>query len=182
MGVHFFLIDCRAPIGALRVVDSSYPRHTYTGNRVFRRLDPSVGVGETMASVVRRMCDEIGPHTLDVIRIFAHGSNRRDPESSDTATIQLGLGLNPSTASAFGSIHPLWHRTWQLDSYGLSHRCVVPRIEMHVCYANLWGGPVLQALANAARAPVFASAQAQAIATTNDNLSFEGDLGRYNPA
>jgi hypothetical protein len=116
------------------------------------------------------------PHSLEVIRICAHGSV--DPTESP---IQLGQGLTPGNAVAFESVRPLWHTVYDPEQRRSHYLTVVPRIEMHVCYAAMRGGPALRALATAARAPVFASYHRQTVPTSDDNFRLEGGLNRYDP-
>jgi len=185
MGIYLSVIndDFTAPG---RLVDRTYPRGRYTGDRVFRRLEPPVRKngtrrsGETIASVVQRICRTVRPHSLDTILIFAHGHMNREAARQrgyGVPTIELGEGLNSTTASQFRRITHLWHRRYEPDTL-TDFRFVVPRIEMHVCYAaEVWSRPVVQALARAARAPVFASGISQMV----ENLAFEGRVSRFNP-
>jgi len=133
-----------------------------------------------VAAVVSRICGAVEPHSLDVILIFAHGHMNRDNAREDgytEPTIKLGRGLTSTTAPEFRQITHLWRRSYEPDSL-TDFRAVVPRIEMHVCYAGEeWNRRVVQALARAAQAPVFVSALPQMV----ENLAFEGRVLRVNP-
>ena len=136
--------------------------------------------GETVASVVSRICGAVQTHSLDAILIFAHGHHNSDESIRDgytEPTIKLGIGLTKTTASEFSRITYLWHRSYEPDCQ-TDFRVVVPRIELHVCYAaEAWNRPVVQALARAARATVFASQVTQRV----DNLAFEGRVLPFQP-
>jgi hypothetical protein len=139
-----------------------------------------------MSAVIDRVLENFRPHTLDVIRIFGHGSDRPDP-GSDVATIQFGTGLDVAGAEEFGRIRHLWRNPYvpHLDARAhttdADYRFVTPRIEVHSCFATLWGTPVLRRLARVTHAPVFATGVLQVITTTQDNLNFEGTVFRFNP-
>ena len=187
MGIYLFVIS-DAFISPAELVDRTYPRGRYTADSLLRRVHPSVRrnragtdrSGETIASVVSRICGAVQPHSLDAILIFAHGHHNSDESIRDgytEPTIKLGIGLTKTTASEFSRITYLWHRSYEPDCQ-TDFRVVVPRIELHVCYAaEEWNRPVVQALARAARAPVFASGVSQMV----ENLAFEGRVLRFNP-
>lgn len=187
MGIYFFVIS-NAFISPATLVDRTYPRGIYTGDRLLRRLNPYVignragtdRTGETIPSVVSRICSAVEPHSLDAILIFAHGHLNRAESIRDgytEPTIKLGSGLTNTTAFEFSRITYLWRRSYEPDFY-TDFRVVVPRIEMHVCYAGEeWNRPIVEALARAAHAPVFASASPQLV----ENLEFEGRVLRFNP-
>jgi hypothetical protein len=187
MGIYFFVIS-DAFLSPATLVDRTYPPGRYTDDRLLRRLQPSVRrnrdgtdrSGETITAVVSRICGAVQPHSLDAILIFAHGHQNSAESIRDgytEPTIKLGRGLTKTTASEFSRITYLWRRSYEPD-FQTDFRVVVPRIEMHVCYAaEQWNRPVVEALARAARATVFASQVPQMV----ENLAFEGRVLRFNP-
>jgi hypothetical protein len=185
MGVEFFLISYDLPgrttfIPIYSLVDRS-------PHRMFRRLPyPAITPSDSIPSIVNRMCLELcgrrhNRYTLDVLRIFAHGDAREQGDhllNGEPVHILLGEGLTPTTAAAFQGAFHMWHTT-DIERIPGSFRApepgahvnteamrairrITPRIEMHACYATLYAQPTLQALASAARAPVFAADVEQA--------------------
>jgi hypothetical protein len=185
MGIYFCVIsdDFSAP---QRLVDRTYRRGRHTSP--LRRLRQSVrstqrgsdGRGETLSALVSRICSSVEPHSLDALLIFAHGYVSRTESEAEgyvVPTIKLGRGLTATTASEFGRMTHLWRRSYEPDDLR-DFRAVVPRIELHVCHAaERWNQPVVEALARAARASVFASTARQMV----ENLAFEGNVSRTNP-
>ena len=204
MGVYFCVIadDFTSPV---RQVDLNPARlrrlsRSVRSNRRQPRGDRS---GEPINGVVSRICGSLMRNRLDALFIFAHGHQNSAESSRDgytEPTIKLGRGLTQTTAASFSRIRYLWSREYRAGDYSdgwerqsgsqedrphvtqdssyRGHRIVVPRIELHVCYAGeIWNQQIARALASAAGVPVFASASAQMV----ENLSFEGRVLRFNP-
>lgn len=187
MGIEFFLISYDLPNrdGNLRPTFLPiYDLVLHAPHRRFRTLPyPAISPSDTVASIVNRMCLELrgrrqDRYPLDVLRIYAHGDNRPEGDhmlDGQPVHILLGQGLTPATAMSFQGMSHLWHTTsaegliMGLASYESNRERmrairlrVIPRIEVHTCYATVNARPTLQALASAARAPVFAADAAQA--------------------
>jgi hypothetical protein len=186
MGIYLHLVDLRSPRG-YAVIPTDH-------HSAFQRID--VAATDTMNSVVSRIFQFFGndrrnPHPLDMIRIEAHGTNAQgDPNSSIIDTIQFGAAMDVSTVGAFSRIAPLWHIAYRPDCLeSQEYRAVFPRIEMHCCGIVPRCNPILQSLANAARAPVFASRWLQCVSnepcfgsTAPASLfGLEGPISRFNP-
>jgi hypothetical protein len=187
MGVEFFLISYDLPGRATFLPIYSLVDRSPHG--MFRRLQyPTIRREDTISHIVERMCLEVfsrrhDRYSVDVIRIFAHGDNRPQGDhmlNGEPVHILLGEGLTPTTAAAFQGICHLWHTTG-IDGTPRSYplpareamraiRRITPRIEMHACFATIHARPTLQALASAARVPVFAADILQA---TDDRPQFE---------
>jgi hypothetical protein len=193
MGIEFFLISYDLPNrdGTLRPTFLPiWDLVLRAPHRRFRTLPyPSIGPSDTIASIVNRMCLELrgrrqDRYPLDVLRIYAHGDNSEQGDhllNGEPVHILLGEGLTPTTAMGFRGMSHLWHTTSAegivLGSYTSNRELmralrlrVTPRIEVHTCYATIRAQPTLQALASAARAPVFAADAAQA---TDDRAEYE---------
>ena len=192
MGVYFHVITTSFPMGAIRAIDRTYPHHDHTGTLVHRRLDRGVesdwgppgegtGIREDVHHVVQRVCNVVQPHSLDVLRICAHGSS-----NASQPAILLGNGLTDSSVHAFEAIRPLWRIVYQPEQLrrhqrgALNYHAVIPRVELHVCNAALRQEAPLQALANAVQAPVFASYTVQRIHDPH-NFVIQGALVRKEP-
>ena len=181
MGIEFFLISYDLPNRTSFLPIYSFVDQ-HLNSRMFRRLPyPAITRRNSISSIVARICRQLSRrgdarYSLDVIRIYAHGSNNPDGEYSLRGMpvhILLGEGLTPTTARAFSGVSHLWHTTSPAGAPGSylpparpggtnvganqAIRQIRPRIEMHACYATNHARRTLQALASAARAPVFAA-------------------------
>jgi hypothetical protein len=176
MGVYLHLIDVRSPRGFTVVVPE--------GSRSAYQRMPLVQTTDTMADVVADIMRRYGRrrYPLDVIRMEAHGVVGRG--SAVVNQIQLGTGLTVSSARAFREIRSLWSRTYEPDDRDLWYRSVIPRIEMHVCEVIPGCVLTLRALAEEARAPVFASSASQDVDARPgfDAFAMEGRIRRFNPS
>ena len=180
MGIYLCVIadDFQGPVN---LVDGTYRRNRYTNDGVMRRLRPSVNARERLPAVVMRILAAVPHHSLDALLIFAHGylNQQQSRENGfEVPTFKLGRGLTAANASLFRSMTHLWSRRYDGATQQGDFRSTVPRIELHVCYAaEMWNRPIVQALARAAQAPVFASGVPQMV----ENRGFEGRVSRFNP-
>jgi hypothetical protein len=168
MNIEFHLIDIRSPRGFEVVVPH---------NR-WRQVLPE----HNMSVVVDNLIAACGRNRLDVLRIEAHGVVSGEM-SAIVDTIQLGSDMNSSTVLQFQRIRSLWSCPYQAPMLGTYYPGVRRRIEMHCCELVPGCNSTLQALANAARAPVFATS-----ASGDVNASAGGDpyalaepVYRFNP-
>lgn len=199
MGIEFFLISYDLP-GQTTFL----PIYSFVdglNNRMFRRLPyPTITRNDSIPSIVNRICGQLSPNSLDVLRIFAHGNDTPNGAYSlggEHVHILLGEGLTPNTARSFFRVHSLWHTT---SPGGPPHsitniepnegmRRVRPRIEVHACWASISGAqPALRALASAAGAPVFAASRRQVFARPSagprwqmTNWNLEGEITSFYP-
>lgn len=140
-----------------------------------------------MSDVVRKIIQKIGRNRIEVLRIEAHGTIT-GPGILINA-IQFGAAMDATTVRVFRSIMghmssfysgpPIFDATPGRAYYAT----VFPRIEMHCCRVVPICNSILQALAEAVHAPVFASSADQDVdaRTGSDPFGFEGPVFRFEP-
>jgi hypothetical protein len=207
MGIEFFLISYDLPGRTSMLAIYSFV-DSHLDSRMFRRLDyPAITRNDSISSIVARICRQLARHSLDVLRIYAHGSNETKgeyPLRGEPVHILLGEGLTSTTARAFSGLSHLWHTTSPAGAPGSyaepatdrrtnvaaneAMRRITPRIEMHACWASVHTRRTLQALASAARAPVFAANVLQAYSRPSagrgwrmTNWNLEGTISSFYP-
>ena len=171
MGINLHLVDQRSPRAFTVVIPARHSvnqilrmqRQGLTRRDLMYPLRSLVGPSDTMTDVVNNILSQYGPprRLLDVIRIEAHGIVPQF--SAIVAGVQFGSCMDNSTVSAFTRIRPLWRRAYAAVPPSTPYDTVIPRIECHGCEPVPGCDAMLQALANAALAPVFASSAAQIV-------------------
>ncbi len=172
MNIEFHLMDPRSPCGFDCVV---------ARNRREIILET-----DTIAAVVTKLIRSCGTHRLNVVRIEAHG--RVGTASAIVNGIDFGCDMNATTVRDFQQIRSLWSRDY-VPAYLCSelvpnyYPAFIPRIEMHGCEVVPGCNLTLQALANAANAPVFGSSSSQDVNANPgaDAFAIEGPVFRFDP-
>jgi hypothetical protein len=193
MGINLHLVDQRSPRGFTVAV----PRHNPRINKILRmqaRLS-SLGIGpaqdqyamqsligenDTMAAVVTEITSQYSSQALDAIRIECHGI---EIPGAGVFGLRFGQSFNAGDTSQFRRIQPLWSSPYSPVPLGTAYGNVVPRIECHGCAPVHGCNAILQALASAANAPVFASNESQTVhaARGTNPYAFEGAVWRFVP-
>lgn len=206
MGIILHLVDQRSPRGFTQAFSASH-----RVNRILRierplmqppllrprpgtpprEIDPRweyyslVGPNDTMALVVRDIMHQYGsgPRWLDAIRIEAHG---RLPGAFRPADrVQFGAGMEASDVAYFYPIATLWSRPYSGSpvSPTTAINQALPRIEFHSCQIVHGCDAMLQALANASGAYVFASSADQDVDLRRgqDRYAMEPPVFRFHP-
>ena len=114
-----------------------------------------------------------------MIRIECHGIET----VGGVFGLRFGQRMNVVEVSAFRGIQSLWSRAYSAVSLSTPYNTVIPRIECHGCAPVHGCNALLQALATAANATVFASNVSQVVhAGRRDSpYAFEGSVFRFIP-
>lgn len=196
MGMNLHLIDQRSPRGFTVAV----PLHDPRTNEILRMrarlrrmriastdvryaLQSLIGENDSMADVVAEITSQYGSprRPLDVIRIECHGI---EGPGGGVFGLRFGQSMNTGDVAAFRGIQSLWSRFYSVVE--VSHptvESVIPRIECHGCAPVHGCNAILQALATAANASVFASNTSQEVhAGRRENpYAFEGSIFQFVP-
>ncbi len=136
-----------------------------------------------MDFVVRGILQQSNRGAVDLIRIEAHGSL---PGAVTAAfSVQLGARMESSDVVCFNQIVSRWSHPYSGSpaSPTTPINRVLPRIEFHCCRIVHGCDAMLQALANAAQAYVFASSADQDIDLRRgfDRYAMEPPVFRFDP-
>jgi hypothetical protein len=208
MGINLHLVDQRSPRGftlafaendpvnkILRIErpQLSPPLLRPRAATPRRQRDPRwalyslIGPEDTMSHLVSSIMHQYSRAGLDLIRIEAHGEV--PASSSIVEEVQLGAGMGLRGERNVGYFYPialLWSHAYSGSPVRLEtpmHQ-VFPRIEFHACEPVPGCNAMLQALANAARAYVFASAHEQTVDLTvprGRRFMLQGTVHRFYP-
>jgi hypothetical protein len=151
------------------------------GNDLYA-LRSLIGANDTMAAVVAEIASQYGPprNPIDVIRIECHGIE----QYGGVFGMRFGQSMTASTVGAFTGVRTKWSRAYSARPLATALYNVIPRIECHGCAPVHRCNALLQALATAARAPLFASSKAQMVhgrGSGLDPFAFEGAVFRFVP-
>ena len=200
MGISLHLIDQRSP----RIFTMAFSESDRV-NRILRierpemhppLLRPSrgrtdsrwalfslVGPADTMSFVVRCIVEQFPPGSLDLIRVEAHGTLPGAVGPADR--VQFGNRMDTSDIACFSQIATLWSHPYTGSPTGPATPIsrVSPRIEFHSCQIVHGCDTMLQALANAALAYVFASSADQDVDLRRgrDRFAMEPPVFRFDP-
>ncbi len=177
MGIQLHLIDQRSPRGFTFIPDvipagrrGTYPilrmsRPGLTPDSPMYAMMSLVGPNDTLVAVVNNILSQYGQaRRLDVIRIEGHG--RVAGVNNIVNAIEFSNLMDAATVTTFTRIVHLWSRAYAPIASGTSYDAVIPRIEIHGCQPVHGCDPILQALANASQAAVFASSAVQTVNLT----------------
>ena len=193
MGINLHLVDQRSPRGFTVAV----PRHNPRINKILRMqarisrlgiapghdqyaLQSLIGEQDTMAAVVTEITSQYASQALDAIRIECHGI---EIAGVGVFGLRFGQSFNAGDTNQFRSVQPLWSSPYAPVPVSTPYGSVVPRIECHGCAPVHGCDALLQALATAANAPVFASNESQTVhaARGAQPYAFEGAVFRFIP-
>ncbi len=187
MAIQLHLIDRRSPRGFTfipRARQATYPilRIPRSGQQPDDWFS-LVGPEDTMVVVVSNILSQYGrpPGRLDVIRFEAHGIAPFVGAPVDR--IDFASAMDATSVGAFSQIVALWSRPYRPGvASATAYTSIVPRIEMHGCEPVHGCDAMLQALANAAQAMVFASSASQTVSGHwRDMFAIEPPVFRFDP-
>jgi hypothetical protein len=192
MGVNLHLVDQRSPRGFTVAV----PRHNPRINKILRMqtrlsgmgierghnlyaMQSLIGENDTMGAVVDEILSQYSSSSLDAIRIECHGI---EIPGAGVFGLRFGQSFNAGDTNEFRRIQPRWSSSYSPVPLSTAYGNVVPRLECHGCAPVHGCNGILQALATAANAAVFASNVSQTVHATGGNpYAFEGAVWRFVP-